>query len=215
MPLAPSRTLPNPAAAPAADGVGNSSAAHPAPGAANGLAAPTAPLSPPALVGGIDQTPGTAAAATTAPSLRPPASRLAAARARYAQDGQASMSKPQLLVALYQRLVRDLLGAEQAIGERDYERASNNLQHAQDIVLALEEALDPDAWAGARDLGSLYVFIYGQLVNANVTKDAGLVAQCRELVEPLAAAWQEAVVRTAATAHDSNPGEGGPFAATA
>lgn len=110
------------------------------------------------------------------------------------------MSKPQLLVALYERLVRDLVGAEEAIPGRDFETASKNLQHAQDIVLALDEALDRDAWATADQLGSLYRYLYTQLLRANVAKDVALVRECRSLVEPLVEAWREAAAAVAAGA---------------
>ncbi len=108
------------------------------------------------------------------------------------------MSKPQLLVALYERLVRDLAGAEAALDGRDLETVSKNLQHAQDIVLALEEALDQNTWAAAEQLGSLYRYLYGRLLQANVNKDPAIVRECRSLVEPLVEAWREAALTVAA-----------------
>ena len=129
-----------------------------------------------------------------APLPTPPSSttKVAAARARYARDGQATMSKPQLLVALYQRLCRDLVAAEAGIADRDFEATSRNLQHAQDIVLALEEALDRDAWAAAEQLGALYEYLYRRLLDANMTKDAATVRECRSHIEPLCDAWEQA-----------------------
>lgn len=159
-----------------------------------GLAAPptrSQPFAPAA--------PSASTARSAAPSgPRLPTARVAAARSRYAQDGQASMSKPQLLVALYERLVRDLAGAEAALDGRDLETVSKNLQHAQDIVLALEEALDQNTWAAAEQLGSLYRYLYGRLLQANVNKDPAIVRECRSLVEPLVEAWREAALTVAA-----------------
>lgn len=159
------------------------------------------PLKPPPGLAAPTHSGGLAApSSATGSGLRPPTARVTAARNRYAQDGQASMSKPQLLVALYERLVRDLVGAEAAVEERDFETASKNLQHAQDIVVALEDALDHDAWAAAEQLGSLYRYLYNRLLQANVAKDAVIVRECRNLVEPLVDAWREAAVSVAAGA---------------
>lgn len=165
-----------------------------APAAPTGLTAPRL-VPPPASTPANVPTPVTSAAPSE--GLRPPTARMAAARARYAQDGQASMSKPQILVALYERLVRDLVTAETAIETKDFEAASRNLQHAQDIVLALEDALDRDAWAAADQLGALYSFVYQELLTANLRKDARLVATCRSLIEPLAETWKEAALAVA------------------
>lgn len=97
-----------------------------------------------------------------------------------------------LVVMLYDRLVQDLLVAETALAARDLKTASDSLVHAQDIVLELRSGLDVTAWSGAPGLAQLYVFIYDQLVAANVQKDAARVVSVRGLVEPMRDAWAEA-----------------------
>ncbi len=123
---------------------------------------------------------------------RPTVGRVAAAKSKYMADGSGGVSGPRLLVLLYQRLVRDLVNAESAIDLSDPEAAHNLLIHAQEIVEALDTALDHDAWDGAERLSQLYRFINARLVEANTTKDRAVVTTCRGLVEPLASAWQEA-----------------------
>lgn len=97
-----------------------------------------------------------------------------------------------LVVMLYDRLVQDLVVAETALAARDLKTANDNLVHAQDIVLELRSGLDVTAWSGAPGLSQLYVFIYDQLVAANVQKDAARVVSVRGLVEPMRDAWTEA-----------------------
>jgi flagellar protein FliS len=123
--------------------------------------------------------------------------RMAAVRAEYASD-KVTTSPERLVTMLYDRLVRDLVGAEQAIEDGDRDAAHRDLVHAQDIVVELLGALDHAAWAGASQLASLYTWILGELLQANVQQDAGRVTHCRSLVEPLAEAWHTAAATVAA-----------------
>ena len=114
-------------------------------------------------------------------------------RARFISDGVAAASPQTLLVLLADRLVLDLGRAEAAQRAGDREKANTQLQHAQAIVAELDAALDHDAWDGAAGLASLYRYLQRELVTANLTRDADLTARLREVVEPLADAWREAV----------------------
>ncbi|MBG0818568.1 flagellar export chaperone FliS [Planomonospora sp. ID82291] len=113
-------------------------------------------------------------------------------RARYMADAVTTASPGKLLVMLYDRLVLDLVKAEEAIGRHDRETASAQLQHAQEIVIELRSSLRMDAWDGARGLSEVYGFLLTQLIQANVRFDAAQVASCRALVEPLCDAWRAA-----------------------
>lgn len=130
---------------------------------------------------------------TPARGLQPPSRRVAAARARYQSDGNTGMSGGRLLVALYQRLVRDLVGAETAIDSNDVESAHLQLVHAQEIVDSLDAALDHSAWDQAARFAQLYAHLRRELVTANISKNAAIVARCRSVVEPMAATWQDAL----------------------
>ncbi|HET7486354.1 MAG TPA: flagellar export chaperone FliS [Acidimicrobiales bacterium] len=115
-----------------------------------------------------------------------------ALRDRYVGNVIDTVSPGRLVVMLYDRLVQDLMVAEAALAARDLKSASDALLHAQEIVLELRSGLDVNAWSGGPGLAQLYVFIYDQLLAANVQKDAERVAQCRGLVEPMRDAWAEA-----------------------
>lgn len=121
-------------------------------------------------------------------------------RLRYMDDTVTTVSPGRLLVMLYDRLVLDLQRAEseQRAGNRG--AAGPHLVHAQEIVHELAATLDVDAWDGAKQLLSVYMFLITELVSANVAGDADRTAACRELVEPLRDAWYQAAQEVAATA---------------
>lgn len=121
-----------------------------------------------------------------------------AMRNAYASESVTTASPAKLLTMLYDRLVRDLLSAEIALGSSQNERASDQLLHAQAIVLELQASLDVEAWEGGPGLSALYTFVYGELVAANVGKDATKVRSCHDLLEPLRQAWHEAAREVAA-----------------
>ncbi|MFN8051664.1 MAG: flagellar export chaperone FliS [Acidimicrobiales bacterium] len=125
--------------------------------------------------------------------------RVAAAKSRYHQDGKGAMSGERLVVLLYQRLVRDLNGANLAIEQGMVEPAHHHLVHAQEIVDQLDAALDRSAWSSAAGLGDLYDFVRRQLVQANITKQSAPVTASLRVIEPLATAWEEALAATTAT----------------
>jgi flagellar protein FliS len=113
-------------------------------------------------------------------------------RNRYVGDSVSTASPARLVTMLYDRLVRDLSTAEAALAVSDLAAANTALVHAQDVVWELAAGLDPSKWSGGPALAALYQFIRGELVAANVKKDAAKVASVRELVEPLQDAWHRA-----------------------
>jgi flagellar protein FliS len=115
-----------------------------------------------------------------------------AIRARYLTDAVTTASPGQLVVMLYDRLVLDLTRAEEALRRGDRAQASQLLMHGQDILMELRTTLDVSSWPAAAGLSQLYAFLITETIAANVRGDAGKVAACRALVEPLRDAWREA-----------------------
>jgi len=126
---------------------------------------------------------------TTAPRTTPYAANL---RARYVGNSVDAMSPGRMIVALYDRLLLDLERARQAIEEHNPATAHECLLHAQSIVAELHDSLDCEQWAAGGGLKSLYVFVLGELVTANVDKSADRIASCHALLAPLRDAWREA-----------------------
>ena len=100
---------------------------------------------------------------------------------------------PQLLVMLYDRLAADVDIAGFSLEAQDYAATNERLQHAQRIVRMLKHSLEPDGFAGGRDLLALYEFLLSHLVEANLRKDPELVRECGRIIAPLREAWQRAV----------------------
>ena len=113
-------------------------------------------------------------------------------RSRYARDSVTTASPVRLVTMLYDRLARDLDDADFAIEMANPQSAHIALRHAQDIVQELSNSLDVARWPAGKGLQSLYTWLMEQLVAANLTKDASLLAGCREVIEPLREAWHEA-----------------------
>lgn len=112
-------------------------------------------------------------------------------RNRYAQDAVSTASPARLVTMLYDRLLKDLTVAEQAVGVRDIQGAHNAIMHAQEIVAELHSSLDVSVWREGEALQRLYLWMIEQLVAANTTKDARPLQDVREVVEPLAQAWHQ------------------------
>ena len=110
----------------------------------------------------------------------------------FISDGITTASPQRLLVMLYDRLLLDLDRAQLAIARFDHNAAHEALVHAQDILTALDCSLDLDVWPAAETLSDIYGFVSNLLVEANLRKDATVVAQCRELIDPIRDAWYEA-----------------------
>jgi flagellar protein FliS len=121
-------------------------------------------------------------------------------RNRYLQDSIGTASPGKLLIMLYDRLVLDLIQAEEAFRSDDREVAGERLNHAQEIVLELRTTLDLDAWEGAAGLAGIYSFLLTELIQANIKRDVDKVVSCRGLIEPLRDAWREAVALTSSPA---------------
>ncbi|WP_101526285.1 flagellar export chaperone FliS [Nocardioides houyundeii] len=107
-------------------------------------------------------------------------------------------SPQRLLVMLCERLVLDVQRAQAAQESGDHQVAHTQLLHAQDIVAELRSSLDLDAWSGAAALGSLYDWLYNQLVLANMRRDVTLTQHCLVLAQQLCQTWTEAALSHAA-----------------
>ncbi|MEM7342590.1 MAG: flagellar export chaperone FliS [Actinomycetota bacterium] len=118
--------------------------------------------------------------------------RRAALADQYQNDGMAASSPPRLLLAVFDRLQRDLNTAIAAISMGQVEPAHRALVNAQDLVLELRLALEDQTWSGASELQALYDYVIDRLVEANLSKDPRLVQDCLAIVVPLAETWVEA-----------------------
>lgn len=111
---------------------------------------------------------------------------------RYQSDGMSGSSPQKLLLAIFDRLGRDLNTAIEAINANNIELAHRSLVNAQELVFELNFALDPDVWPPALELRSLYSHLLTLLIDANTNKSVETIEQCLDIVNPLAESWREA-----------------------
>lgn len=128
-----------------------------------------------------------------------PLTSLDRAKQQYLQQQVASASPERLLTMLYDRLLVDIDRASAAQEASDWVTAGTHLTHAQQIVAELSGSLT-DAWDGAADLRSVYTYLTGRLIAANISHDPSATAECRELIAPLRDAWHQAAAVTSAAA---------------
>ncbi|POH73839.1 flagellar export chaperone FliS [Arthrobacter glacialis] len=110
----------------------------------------------------------------------------------YQRDAILSAPPARLLTMLFDRLLLDLARAETAQNAEDWETASENLLHAQDIISELSGSLKPELWDGADQLLGVYNYAGSTLLQANIQRDRLLTQECIALLEPLRLAWHEA-----------------------
>jgi len=97
-----------------------------------------------------------------------------------------------LIVRLYQGAERFLIQAQAAIHNKQIEMAHHNCQKAKAIFGELLATLNTDQGGPvAAQLKELYLFLIVKTVEANLRKDASLIASILPIVATLREAWQQ------------------------
>ncbi len=97
-----------------------------------------------------------------------------------------------LIVRLYQGAERFLIQAQAAIHNKQNEMAHHNCQKAKAIFGELLATLNVDQGGPiAHQLKELYLFLIIRTVEANLRKDATLIASILPIVATLREAWQQ------------------------
>ena len=117
-----------------------------------------------------------------------------AARSAYLDASVATAGGERLLVMLCERLVLDLVRAQDAQQRSAYAEAHPQLLHAQDIVMELRSSLKPELWSGGPGLAALYDYLYQRLVQANLRRDLEATAECFTLASQLRDTWRDAAL---------------------
>ena len=111
---------------------------------------------------------------------------------QYVTAGVETSSPARIVVQLYQRAIRDLRTAEDALARNELKAKGEALNHAHAVVTELQATLDaepaPDL---AAKLEALYDFVLDRIVRANSACDASLLAPARAVLEELLVAWIE------------------------
>ena len=104
-----------------------------------------------------------------------------------------SNSKPEdLVMMLYNGLVRFIIQAQKAMEAKDIEKTHHNITRAQDIIMELEASLNME-YEVSQNMMLLYDFMYRRLVDANVKKERTILDEVLELATQFRDTWAQAI----------------------
>jgi flagellar protein FliS len=122
------------------------------------------------------------------------------ALARYGAVKVTTANPGQILVMLYDGLLRFLREAQTAMAAKDRAKAGERISRAHAIIAYLLNTLDAThSPALCKNLQSLYVFCMQRLLNASMEQDVAKLADVVRLLSPLRDAWTTAVAEVAKT----------------
>jgi len=114
---------------------------------------------------------------------------------QYQYNSIMSASPERLVLMLFEGAIKLVKLARKAILEKDMEGANNNLTRAQDIIAELDRSLDM-SYDISQSLAGIYDFLYRQLVDANIKKDAELLDVVESMLKELKDTWEQAYVNS-------------------
>ena len=111
---------------------------------------------------------------------------------RYLAEKVNTASPAELIGMLFDAGVVAMQAGKAAVDARQPADAHRHLMRAQNIVVELRCSLSHSAGEIAANLDALYDYLGRRLVEANLKKDGGIVAECIAVFTPLRDAWRTA-----------------------
>lgn len=116
----------------------------------------------------------------------------AAAYAAYRHAEVTTLSQRDLLVKLFQGAERFLVLARTGLANRQYELADTNCQKAKRIFMELMATLNFEAGGAiAGQLRDLYLFLIGEIVQANLRRDGERLHRLLPVIATLREGWEQ------------------------
>ncbi len=110
----------------------------------------------------------------------------------YLQQMVETATPVQLIGLLFRRGSELMDEAEQALTERDFERANEALTKAQKVVAELISSLDTEKGGEiAVNLHRLYTFVWERLLHANLRKSVEPLQDAKQIWEQLRQLWEQ------------------------
>ncbi len=110
----------------------------------------------------------------------------------YLQQMVETATPVQLIGLLFRRGSELMDEAEQALTERDFERANEALTKAQKVVAELISSLDMEKGGEiAVNLHRLYTFVWERLLHANLRKSVEPLQDAKQIWEQLRQLWEQ------------------------
>ena len=109
----------------------------------------------------------------------------------YEKQAITTMTRGEMLLALYDGALKDLSLAQEAFRQNDIFAVNENLQKTQRILHYLQTTLD-DKYEIAANLSALYAFFAEQVMQANVKKEPALLDEVIKDLSALREAFAKA-----------------------
>ncbi len=114
------------------------------------------------------------------------------ARNAYQNNQVTAAPQKKLIIMLYDGAIRNLKLAVIAMNGKEIEKTNNLLIKAQNIISEFMITLDFDKGGDiAKDLYSLYDYMYNTLIRANIEKDTAKVEEVIKYLEELRDTWNQ------------------------
>ena len=103
-----------------------------------------------------------------------------------------TVDQRKLIVLLYEGAIKYLSIAVKKIGEGDYYESHTNLVRGKSIIAELLASLNMEQGGDiAANLQRLYAYIFNELIDANMQKDAPRIEQVILILRDLKDAWKD------------------------
>jgi len=112
---------------------------------------------------------------------------------QYQYNSIMSASPERLLIMLFEGALKFVRLARKDIEEKNIAGANYNLTRAQEIIMELDQSLDM-SYDISEGLSKIYDFLYRQLIEANIRKDAAVLDTVETMLTELRDTWSEAVI---------------------
>ena len=110
---------------------------------------------------------------------------------QYKEHSISTMTQSELLLLLYDELVKHLTRAELALDKADYSQLESSVDHSQRIIRYLSDILDMQYPIG-RDLNRLYDFFDYELIRVRMGRNRTELERVKRMVSELRESFREA-----------------------
>ena len=111
---------------------------------------------------------------------------------QYRKSAVSGASPLQLVIMLYDGALRFMEAGKHAMLKRDVFSQNENLTKAERIISELLSTLDMEQGGDvAKNLFSIYTYVYDKLVEANIEDKHELIDECSTILSELRESWVE------------------------
>ncbi|MGN0682067.1 MAG: flagellar export chaperone FliS [Oscillospiraceae bacterium] len=109
---------------------------------------------------------------------------------QYKKQSVSTMTPVEIVIKLYSEIERQLAIAIKCVEIKDYKKSNDAFIKAENCIDALREALDMSIPI-SKNLESLYIFFYKEMVKANVSKDCTEIEKIIPMIADLRDAFTQ------------------------